>query len=173
MTQPVQDVQTVTPEGAQLAQLPHGVSFRDAITHVDERGTVCEMYDERWDWHPDPLVFAYTFTIRPGMAKGWGLHKRHEDRYFVLLGDLEVVLYDAREDSPTRGLVSKVYLSHLHRRLMNIPAGVWHAERNVGETDVHVVNFPTIPYDHSNPDKYRLPLDTDEIPYDWPGTPGW
>jgi len=29
---------------------------------------------------------------------------------------------------------------------------------------VRVVNFPTIPYDHSNPDTYRLALETDELP---------
>jgi dTDP-4-dehydrorhamnose 3,5-epimerase len=173
VNEPVQDVQTVTPEGEQLAPLPDGVSFRDAPTHVDERGTVCELYDERWDWHPDPLVFAYTFTIRPGMAKGWGLHKRHEDRYFILLGELEVVLYDQREDSPTYGLVSKVYLSHLRRRLMNIPAGVWHADRNIGSRDVVVVNFPTIQYDHESPDKYRLPLNNDYIPHRFDDPRGW
>jgi dTDP-4-dehydrorhamnose 3,5-epimerase len=69
--------------------------------------------------------------------------------------------------------VASVVLSHHHRRLMNIPAGVWHANRNLGETDLVVVNFPTIPYDHTDPDKYRLPLDTDQIPYRWPDPKGW
>ncbi len=41
-----------------------------------------------------------------------------------------------------------------------IPRGVWHAERCIGGKDAMVVNFPTIQYDHTNPDKYRLPLDT-------------
>jgi len=168
-----QDVATVTKDGVSLTEFPHGVTFRDAVTHVDERGTVCELFDERWDWHPDPLVFSYLFTIRPGMTKGWGMHLRHEDRYFIVSGDLEVVLYDERSDSPTSGLLSRVYLSGMHRRLMNIPAGVWHANRNVGREDVLVVNYPTIPYDHEDPDKYRLPLDTDRIPYRWPDLRGW
>lgn len=162
------DQGTVDPTGTPLAPLPDGVTFRDAVTHVDDRGTVFELFDTRWDWHPDPLVFSYVFTIRPGVVKGWGMHKEHEDRYFIVSGELEVVLYDAREDSPTRGLVASVVLSGHRRRLMNIPAGIWHADRNLGETDVMVVNFPTIHYDHANPDKYRLPLDTDQIPYEWP-----
>ena len=74
-------------------------------------------------------------------------------------------MYDDRTDSPTRGLVSKVILSEYQRRLMNIPAGIWHADRNIGSKDAVVINFPTKPYDHENPDKYRLPLDTDKIPY--------
>jgi len=58
--------------------------------------------------------------------------------------------------------------------LLVIPRGVWHAERNIGASDVVVVNFPTIPYDHASPDKYRLPLDTKELPVDLgPGWRGW
>jgi dTDP-4-dehydrorhamnose 3,5-epimerase len=168
-----QDVATVTSDGAPLATLPDGVRFRDAVTHIDDRGTLCELFDERWDWHEDPLVYSYVYTVRPGRTKGWAMHKRHEDRYFVLAGSLEVVLYDEREDSPTRGVVATVVLSEHRRRLMNIPAGVWHANRNIGEGDAMVVNFPTIPYDHADPDKYLLPLDTDRIPHRWPDQRGW
>jgi dTDP-4-dehydrorhamnose 3,5-epimerase len=171
--QPRKDVQTVTPDGESMAALPEGMQVRDLITHSDERGTVCELFDPRWAVQPDPMVFAYTFTIRPGLAKGWGVHREHHDRYAFLNGELELVLYDAREDSGTSGLVSTVVLSQLRRRLITIPPGVWHAERNIGLDDVVVVNFPTIPYDHAGPDKERLPLDTDELPVektrDWRG----
>lgn len=172
-SKPVQDRATVTSAGEPLGGLPHGVKFHRSATHSDERGTVCELFDLRWNWHPDPVVFVYSFTIRPGKIKGWGMHKLHEDRYFVLSGEMEVVLYDARAESPTNGIVSRVILSHYDRRLMNIPAGVWHANRNLRQTDVVVVNFPTIPYDHTSPDKYRLPLDTDQIPYKFENTSGW
>ena len=140
---------------------------------MDERGSLCEMFDERWDWPDDPLVYAYFVTVRPGIVKGWAMHHEHEDRYFVVDGELEVVLYDDREDSPTRGLLSKVYLTEHRRRLMNIPVGVWHADHNVGREDVLLVNFPTLPYDHAQPDKYRLPLDTDKIPHSFHGAHGW
>lgn len=159
-----QDQQTVHADGTPVGALPEGVLVRDLVTHVDERGTVCELFDPRWGAHPDPLVFAYTFTIRPGRAKGWGIHRRHDDRYAFLSGELELVLYDERPDAATCGLEARVQLSAYRRRLLTIPAGVWHAERNLGSTDVVVVNFPTIQYDHASPDKYRLPLDTDELP---------
>lgn len=163
----------VTSAGELLTRMVHGVTVRRAVTHVDERGTVCEMFDERWGWHPDPLVFSYMFTLRPGMLKGWGMHKRHDDRYFLISGELLLVLYDGREDSPTHGLVSKLVLSEYDRRLVCIPTGVWHANQNIGEKDVLVVNFPTQPYDHEHPDKYRLPLDTDQIPYRFDNPRGW
>ncbi len=173
MSKVKQDRQTVSSEGQNLTKMIHGVTFKERPTHVDDRGFVCEMYDSRWDWHKGPMVFSYVYTIRPGVIKGWGMHKKHEDRYFILFGEVELVLYDGRKDSPTFGLVSKVYLAESNRRLVNIPTGVWHANRNVGLTDAVVVNFPTICYDHADPDKYRLPLNTKEIPYSFDNPVGW
>ena len=173
MAEPVRDRVTVTPAGDALDPLPEGVVLRDVTTHFDERGWVVEVFDPRWGWHPEPMVFSYVFSIRPGFVKGWGLHAEHEDRYFILMGTMEVVLYDERPGSPTEGLVAKVVLSEHRRRLMNIPAGIWHADHNIGEKEVVIINFPTIQYDHSNPDKYRLPLDTDRIPYRFESPRGW
>ena len=167
------DRQTVSPQGKPIQNLIQGVSIREAPTHTDERGSVFEIYDVRWGWHADPLVFAHCFTIRPGFVKGWGLHKTHEDRYFILLGDMELVLYDPRPDSSTYGQVSKISMSESNRRLVNIPAFVWHAEHNIGSKDVVVIDLPTRPYDHANPDKYRLPVGTPLIPYSFGTARGW
>src|SRR5262245_38303970 len=90
----VKDPPTVSPEGEPLVRLPDGVTFRDTPIHLDARGSLRELFDPRWKWHPVPLLYAYCFTVRPGFIKGWGLHKRHEDRYFVLRGETEVVFYD-------------------------------------------------------------------------------
>ena len=169
----VKDQQTTVAARDQIVPLPHGSSFHDVLCHTDERGSVTELYDPRWNWHSDPLVYSYMFTIRPGLIKGWGLHKLHEDRYFVIKGELELVMYDPRPDSPTCGKVSKVYLSAARPRLINVPCHVWHADRNIGTEDVVVVNFPTIQYDHASPDKYRLPLDTDLIPHRFDTPRGW
>ena len=166
------DKQTVYPHGESLDQLPAGVSFHDVATQVDERGSLCELFDLRWGWRNEPVTFAYCFTVRPGIIKGWGMHKLHEDRYCILFGEVEVVLFDDRPDSPTRGMVAKIVLSEYRRRLLNIPAGIWHADRNIGARDAVVINFPTKPYDHANPDKYRLPLDTDQIPHRFDGVRG-
>ncbi|HEY3641617.1 MAG TPA: dTDP-4-dehydrorhamnose 3,5-epimerase family protein [Xanthobacteraceae bacterium] len=167
------DKQTVTPEGRAIGSLIEGVRIRDAPTHTDERGSVVEIYDLRWGWHAAPMVAAHCFTIRPGFVKGWGLHKTHEDRYFILQGDMNLVLYDARPDSSTYGHVCKILMSELNRRLVNIPRFVWHAEHNVGTTDVVVIDLPTEPYDHANPDKYRLPIDTPLIPHSFGAARGW
>ncbi len=156
---------TVTSEGKDCRRLIEGVGLRELVLHTDERGTVCEIYDPRWNFSPDPMVFSYFYTIRPGWAKGWAHHKHHEDRYCLLKGEMKVVLYDPRPDSPTCGMVNEICLSEHRRQLLSIPRFVWHADENLGTDDVLVVNFPTIQYDHASPDKYRLPLDTELIPY--------
>ncbi len=168
-----QDQRTVDDNRRSVAPLLDGMSFYESIRHNDDRGSVTEIYDPRWNWHPDPLVFSYMFTIRPGMVKGWGLHKEHEDRYFVISGELELVLFDPRPESSTYNKICKVYLSGNQPRLVNVPKFVWHADHNIGNSELVVLNFPTIQYDHSKPDKYRLPLDTDLIPYDFGAAKGW
>jgi dTDP-4-dehydrorhamnose 3,5-epimerase len=167
------DRQTVTADGVSIRRLTHGVTFREVPTHVDERGSLFEMFDPRWNWHAEPLTSVYSFTIRPGYVKGWNLHEQHEDRYFLLAGEMELVLFDPRPDSPTCGEVCSVTLSAYNRRIVNVPRNVWHADHNIGATDVLVVNFPTRLYDHGNPDKFRLPIDTDLIPHKFPGAKGY
>jgi dTDP-4-dehydrorhamnose 3,5-epimerase len=167
------DRQTVSVDGKPIQTLIEGVSIRDVPTHTDERGSVVEIYDLRWGWHPAPMVFAHSFMIRPGFVKGWGLHETHEDRYFILLGDMELVLFDPRPNSSSYGKVGKILMSESNRRLVNIPALVWHAEHNIGTKDVVVIDLPTEPYNHADPDKYRLPIDTPLIPYSFGIARGW
>ena len=167
------DRQTVTAEGISISRLAEGVQVRVLSTHTDLRGAVVELFDQRWEWHPDPIVSAYSFTIRPGTVKGWNLHRGHEDRYALLFGEMELMFFDPRPDSPTCGEVSKVVLTERHRCLVNVPKDVWHADHNIGTQDVVVVNFPTKAYDHANPDKYRLPLDSELIPYSFGPVVGW
>ena len=172
LAEAVRDVQTVGADGRLLRRLTEGVVIRDIPTHTDERGSVFEVFDERWDAYPDPLTFSYCFTIRPGIVKGWNLHKEHEDRYCLLQGELELVLFDPRPESSTCGEVCRIVLSELQRRVVNIPKLVWHADYNIGARDALVVNFPTKPYDHASPDKHRLPIDTPLIPYSFPRARG-
>ena len=92
----VPDRVTVSREGFRVGALPFGASTRKAVLHTDERGSLCEVLDPRWGWHPEPMVFAYFFTLRPGKVKGWGMHRTHDDRYFLVTGEMKVVLYDGQ-----------------------------------------------------------------------------
>jgi dTDP-4-dehydrorhamnose 3,5-epimerase len=158
---------SVNPEGKPLASLIEDVKVRPAKTQTDARGTLAEVYDPRWGFSDEPMVYAYAVTIRPGVTKGWIVHQSHDDRLFFAVGSLRAVLYDDREGSPTRGKLNELFFDVHNRGLLQIPKGVWHAITNVGLTDALMFNLPTEPYHHDSPDKWDLPLDTPEIPYEF------
>ena len=53
------------------------------------------------DFWDEPVVYSYCFTIAPGRIKGWGMHHKQADRYFLAAGSVRVVLYDGRSRSPS------------------------------------------------------------------------
>lgn len=165
MSGPRQDRPSVTADGTALSPAIAGVEVRRAITHVDDRGELTEIFNPGWGVCPEPMVYAYQATVRPHKTKGWVVHREQHDRLFVSFGTLRFVLYDARDDSPTRGQVLEIYASERNRALVVIPPGVFHAVQNVGDVEAAFVNLPTRPYRYDDPDKYRLPLDTDQIPF--------
>ncbi|WP_371226155.1 dTDP-4-dehydrorhamnose 3,5-epimerase family protein [Roseovarius sp. 2305UL8-3] len=152
--------------------LPEGAELRYAAVRMDDRGSLMEVL--RNSDEPDtPIEQVYTVSVRPGLVKGWALHKLHDDRYFILSGDLLVVLYDVRPESKTCGQIFKLVLSGNRPAMLRIPANVWHADHNVGTSDVLMLNLPTMEYDLEDPDKFRLPIDTDLIPYSFGAASGW
>lgn len=170
---PKQDVETVKPDGQPIQRLLDGVVIRHATTQIDDRGTLCEIMRPDWGFHSAPFTYVYQFSIRPGMCKGWHQHHQHDDRIFLSQGTIKVVLYDPRPESPTFGMVNEIFRSDLHRSIMVIPQFVWHAHQNLGPTDALFISMPTRLYDHSSPDVFRLPLDTDLIPYKFEKKLGW
>jgi dTDP-4-dehydrorhamnose 3,5-epimerase len=157
--------QSVTRGGERIAPRIEGIIVRQQVTQQDHRGTLTEIYSPSWGFDEVALVYVYTVTTRPGMIKGWAVHHRQVDRYFFFSGSLQLVLYDAREKSPTHGLINELYFSEANRSLVSVPPGVYHAVHNVGTTDALMINFPSEPYRHEDPDKYTLPLVNDVIPY--------
>jgi dTDP-4-dehydrorhamnose 3,5-epimerase len=165
LTVPRKSPQTVTSSGGRIEPVIDGVRVHPQVTQQDERGTLTEIYSPFWDFDDIPLVFVYTVTVRPGKVKGWAVHYEQTDRYFFYQGALNLVLYDARPESPTRGMVNELFFSEANRSLVLVPPHVYHAVHNVGTTDGLMINFPSHPYRHADPDKYTLPLRNDLIPY--------
>jgi dTDP-4-dehydrorhamnose 3,5-epimerase len=170
--QPKKAGQTVTTDGERIATRIEGVKVHQQVTQQDERGTLTELYSPFWGFDDIPLVFLYTVTIRPGMAKGWAVHHDQVDRYFFWGGSIKLVLYDDRPESPTYRMINELYFSELNRSLVLVPPHVYHAVQNVGTTEGLMINLPSEPYHHEDPDKYTLPLNNDLIPYKFERTIG-
>lgn len=162
---PTQDLRSVDAEGRRIIAQIDGVIFSAPPVHEDHRGVLVEMYRESQFWE-EPFAYAYQTSLRPGVAKGWFLHREKSDRYHLAVGELMLFLYDDREGSPTRGLASKSVLSEKNHRDVFIPAGIWHLSLNVGSGDAVLINLPTTRYNPESPDRLHLPFDTDQIPID-------
>jgi dTDP-4-dehydrorhamnose 3,5-epimerase len=163
------DPQLATPEGEIVGPRIHGMAFRRLPPLEDERGDVTELFRPAWGIHRDPLVYVYRVSLRPGAVKGWVLHRKQDDRIAVVDGVMTWAFFDHREESPTYRLLSVLTFSERNRTLFTIPAGVFHAVKNVGQGDAAFINMPNRAYDHADPDKYRLPLRNDVIPFDFRG----
>ncbi|MDO8684593.1 MAG: dTDP-4-dehydrorhamnose 3,5-epimerase family protein [Armatimonadota bacterium] len=143
-----------------------GVEIKQLRKMVDERGYLMEML------RADDAIFdkfgqCYVALNYPGVIRAWHYHKLQIDFWVVVKGEVKVGLYDAREDSPTKGVVNEFFLGENNPVLLKIPIGVLHGYKTVGVEPSLLLNFPTQPYNPAEPDEYRTPYDTEDIPYDW------
>lgn len=83
----------------------------------------------------------------------------------MLPGARKIVLFDARDGSPTAG--QELHVGDARPAFLVIPPGVWHGLQNLGSSDALMLNLPTHAYDYVDPDHYRLPWDSPEVPYAW------
>ena len=150
-----------------LGGLIDGVIAREVLHVPRDHGVITELYRSEWDGTGMPVVHAYQSRLYPGAIGAWSCHARTIDRLFVNDGELKVVLYDGREGSTTFGQVNEIYAGNARPTLLIVPIGVWHGLQNLGSDDALIINFPTRAYDYGDPDHYRLPFDTPEIPYAW------
>jgi len=164
--EPIKDTQTVTADGKPTAPRIHGMITRSAVTQSDTRGELEEVFRVDWDFQPDPVVHVYRVTVFAGSGRGWIVHKTSDDRIYHCSGRLHWAFYDDRPESPTYKMINKITVTDSTRTLFVIPRGVYHACFNHFTDDAIFINMPTVAYDHANPDKYRLPLNNDLIPYD-------
>ena len=143
-----------------------GVTVRKLRLIPDERGFLMEML--RSDWAEfDKFGQVYVTAVYPGVVKGWHYHKIQTDRFVCVAGMAKVVLYDGREGSPTHGEVNEFFMGIQNPILLKIPPGVMHGFKGISLEMTLIVNIPSERYNYENPDEYRLPAHTDQIPYDW------
>jgi dTDP-4-dehydrorhamnose 3,5-epimerase len=143
-----------------------GVHVKTLNVIPDERGWLMEML------RSDDEIFqgfgqVYLTAAYPGVVKGWHYHKNQVDHFVCVRGVMKVALYDPREDSPTRGQVNEFFIGDHNQRLIQIPPLVYHGFKCVSHEPALLVNTVTRPYDHQDPDEFRVHPHDNDIPYDW------
>ena len=148
-----------------------GVKTKKLRVIPDERGWLMEILRNDDDIYQE-FGQVYMTTAYPGVTKAWHMHKKQTDNFTCIHGIMKVALYDAREDSPTYGELNEFFVGDKNPLLISVPPFVYHGFKGIGTEVAYFVSVPTLPYNYDEPDEFRLPADTDEIPYDWLLEPG-
>lgn len=143
-----------------------GVKVKKLKVIPDERGRLMEIL------RSDDDIFirfgqVYMTTAKPGIVKSWHFHKIQTDSFSCVSGKIRLALYDSRKDSPTYGQIQDFEISLENPLLVQIPPEVYHGFKCIGEEEAIVINTVTEPYNHKNPDEYRVDAYDNDIDYDW------
>jgi dTDP-4-dehydrorhamnose 3,5-epimerase len=144
----------------------HGVRTKPLRVIPDERGRVMEILRADDDLF---LKFGqvYMTTTYPEVVKGWHYHKVQTDHIAAIQGMIKLVLYDPREESPTKGEINEFFIGIHNALLVQIPNGIYHGWKCISDEEAIVINIPTEVYVYSAPDEYRLSPHGHDIPYHW------
>jgi len=161
------DQQIITRDWQKLHTSIEGLVVREVLHVPGDHGVLTEIFRPDWDPGGSPLVQIYQIRLFAGAISAWHWHLRTTDRLFVNQGFMKIVLFDDREGSTTRGQVNEFHVGDARPTLIVIPPRVWHGVENLGDSHCLYLNFPSEAYNYEDPDHYRLPQDTPDIPYSW------
>ena len=141
-----------------------GVKVTPLRQIVDERGKIMHMLKSS-DEHFKSFGEIYFSFVNNGAIKGWHIHRDMTLNYAVPHGNIKFVLYDAREDSPTKGELQEIFMGTDNYCLVTVPPGVWNGFKGISVNPAIVANCTDIPHDPNEIDRMD-PFD-ESIPYKW------
>jgi dTDP-4-dehydrorhamnose 3,5-epimerase len=106
---------------------------------------------------------AYFSTINYNDIKPWKKHKKMTLNFIVPVGEIQVVIYDDRENSPTKGKFNNFVISINDYNRITIPPDVWVAFRGLSKELNLLLNITDIEHD---PDEMER-INFCDIVYQW------
>ncbi len=141
-----------------------GVQITPLKTFPDDRGYFREIARLGETALPNPAQFSATLSY-PGVIKAFHYHQKQDDLWYCAKGMIQAVLYDRREDSPTKGETQVVPMGDLNPVNLFIPHGVVHGYKVLGADSALVIYATTHTYDPE--DELRIAHDDAKINFDW------
>lgn len=143
-----------------------GVVIKKLIRHCDDRGFFMEVLrdDDQLLSRFGQASFSKSY---PGVIKAFHYHEKQDDLWFFPSGNAQVVLFDFRDESSTKGETQVVYMGEDNPLLLLIPIGVAHGYRVLGQEPAVIMYFTTKSYDPADPDEKRIPWNDPLIGFDW------
>ncbi|MBN8215264.1 MAG: dTDP-4-dehydrorhamnose 3,5-epimerase family protein [Spirochaetes bacterium] len=140
-----------------------GVILKTLSTHGGEGGFFRELIRGSDPFFQEGFgQFSHSLVLQ-GVAKGWHLHQKQVDWWYVAAGVLKVALCDRRPGAPKK-VVELILGDHQTPRVLRIPPGVAHGCKAL-QGPVHLFYITSREYDPG--DEGRLPHDDPSIGYDW------
>lgn len=144
-----------------------GVKIKPIVKHCDDRGFFAELIrDDEKELLSKFGQASWSMTY-PGVVKAFHYHEKQDDLWFFPSGNAQVVLYDLRGDSPTKGKTDVYYMGEENPILLFIPRGVAHGYRVLGNKPAVIIYFTTESYNRENPDEKRIPWNDETINFCW------
>ena len=97
-----------------------GVKIIPLRTIADERGKIMHMM-KATDPHFKGFGEIYFSCAWPGTIKAWHIHKSMTINNAVMVGRAKLVMYDLRENSPTKGVLQEVFFGEDNYCLVQMP----------------------------------------------------
>ena len=157
--------QSVTSDWSVLRDAIDGVKLKEMRSVIKQNGYLTEIYRRDWNLDQDRVDQVFQVVLNPGAIEAWHVHEKTTDRFFASSGRILLVLYDAREGSPTHGRVNEFRIGTERPALVVVPPGIWHGVCNIGDQSAVLINLVDAAYKYESPDHWGLPANTDQIPY--------
>lgn len=144
-----------------------GVKVKKLVKHSDDRGFFAELVrDDESDLLCRFGQASWSMSY-PGVIKAFHYHEKQDDLWFFPSGNAQVVLYDLRESSPTKGATDVYYMGEENPMMLLIPRGVAHGYRVLGQKPAQIIYFTTESYNIHDPDEKRIPWNDSKIAFNW------
>lgn len=143
-----------------------GVKIKPIKRFADDRGFFSEIIKFGEETFAEVKQTSYTETY-PGVIKAFHWHKKQYDVWFPVKGNMQVVLCDMRDDSPTKGETQVIYAGESNPQLILIPPYVAHGYRVLGSKPASLFYHTSEAYDPANPDEERIAWNDSEIGFNW------
>jgi dTDP-4-dehydrorhamnose 3,5-epimerase len=146
-------------------QLIDGVVVKQRKVIPDNRGRLGEILRCDEDQFKK-FGQVYFTTGYPGVVKAFHLHKVAWDYWYVVHGMIQLVLFDERDSSLTKGVLNVFHIGEHNPSSVLIPPYVIHGFKTVSEHEAIIINVPSEPYNYKDPDEFRTEPHG-YVPHDW------
>lgn len=109
---------------------------------------------------------SYFSIVNPSIIKGWKIHTKIYQNFCVPHGAVKFVVFDNRENSPTKGVIQEIILDNqLNYFLLSMPPELWYSFKCISKEASIISNIIDMP--HSSDESKIMPIINNEIPYEW------